>query len=94
MQVKVTVEVDAETDGFARTIKPDEYELNSVLFDFNPTTSEDVAVIKALSAALISVMHKRVHDGSLNPQQRRNAAIAITEMEAVQMRAVKSLFAK
>lgn len=91
MSVKVRIEIN---DQVHEEIECEEYVLNSVLFDFNPSADPKVATIKAISAAIISIMHKMVHNVELRPQQRRNAAIAITEMEAVQMRAVKALFAK
>src|SRR5262245_58115219 len=97
--MKVHVSIDVTPDGeetasWSREIECAQYALDSVLFDFNPTGDPSVTVIKAISAALITKMHRIVHDETKNPQQRRNAALAISEMEAVQMRAVKALFAK
>lgn len=91
MEVKVRIEIDGQVHS---EIACESYALNSVLFDFNPSSDPSVTEIKALSAAMITRMHRIIHDEHTNPQQRRNAAIAITEMEAVQMRAVKALFAK
>lgn len=89
------VVVDVYLEGtMHEAIEVEDYALNSVLFDFNPSADPNVTTIKAISAALITKMHRIIHDVHTNPQQRRNAAIAITEMEAVQMRAVKALFAK
>lgn len=91
MPVKVRVQVD---DQVHEEIECEVIALNAVLFEFNPSANACVTTIKALSAALITYMHQVVHADDSNGQQRRNAAIAITEMEAVQMRAVKALFAK
>lgn len=66
--------------------------LNSVLFDFNPTTNPKVARIKALCAGVIQEMLDIQAGGT--DAQRRTAAIAITQMELTQMAAVKALFAK
>lgn len=68
--------------------------LNAVLFDFNPSSNPDVTVIKALHAALIQKMHDLQANEAATPFQKRAAAIAITELEGTQMRAVKALFAK
>lgn len=66
--------------------------LNAVLFDFNPSSDDRVTMIKALHAALIYMMEGVRASG--DPARARCAAIAITELEGTQMRAVKALFAK
>ncbi|MGD9724404.1 MAG: hypothetical protein AB7U76_24460 [Pirellulales bacterium] len=68
--------------------------LDAVLFDFNPSSSRDVGEIKALVAALISKMQVVQAKDDARPAQKRTAAIAITDLEKVQMVAVKALFAK
>lgn len=68
--------------------------LNAVLFDFNPSSSRDVTTIKALHGALIQKMQDLQANPNSTPFQKRAAAIAITELEGTQMRAVKALFAK
>lgn len=90
---KIVVRVSVD-DQVHSEVECDEFALNSVLFDFNPSSNAGVTLLKALSAALITRMHQLIHDERSNKQQQRNAAIAITQMEDVQMRSVKSLFAK
>jgi hypothetical protein len=68
--------------------------LNAVLFDFNPAGSHDVTTIKALSAALIQKMRDHQAKAGTPPEQKRVAAIAITQMELTQMAAVEALFAR
>jgi hypothetical protein len=68
--------------------------LNAVLFDFNPSSHADVTTIKALHAALIQKMRDIQAREGATGAQKRAAAIAITELEGTQMRAVKALFAK
>lgn len=68
--------------------------LNAVLFDFNPAGRSDVTMVKALGAALVQKMRDRLAQPGEPDAQKRNAAIAITELEGAVMRAVKSYFAK
>lgn len=68
--------------------------LDAVLFDFNVGNSLDVTVIKALSAGLVEKMREIINSQGSTGAMRRAAAIAINEIEGVQMRAVKALFAK
>lgn len=91
MIVSVNINI---TDRPTQVVTATDSALDAVLFDFNPTTSPSVAAIKALHAALITEMeHLRDHPES-RPAQKRAAAIAITELEGTQMRAVKALFAR
>ncbi len=93
MTVTVTISItEAGKPDFAHGIVCTDPALNAVLFDFNPSTSADVTVIKALCAALIRQMES-VRDAG-PAAKARCAAIAITETEGVQRRAGKALFAK
>lgn len=65
--------------------------LDAVLFDFNPSADARVTKIKALCAALITVLEP-IRD--LRGPGGRTAATAITQLEIAQMVAVKALFAK
>ena len=89
MTVTVSIHVTGHPD---RLVTATDSALNAVLFDFNPSTNDDVTIIKALHAALISKMESVRTSGT--PAQARCASIAITELEGAQMRAVKALFAK
>lgn len=94
MKVSVSVHVDADQFGVTDTVEAGERALNAVLFDFNPTSNAKVTRIKAMHAALIQEMCNLQDDATSTPAQKRAAAIAITELEGTQMRAVKALFAK
>lgn len=83
MNVSVTANYDGTGNSYVGAVS--DTSLEAVLFSFNPTADSRVAYIKALCAALISVME---------PIKTRTAAIAITDIETAQMRAVKALFAK
>ena len=61
--------------------------LEAVGFSFNPSGDAAVARIKVLSAALISEMLRLKE---IKPAAGRHAAIAITDIETAQMRAVKA----
>jgi hypothetical protein len=93
MDVLVTVKVDAGESGTTNDVPVSTTALNSVLFDFNPSSSNDVTEIKAMCAALISKMEKIVAVEGRSPKARM-ANIAITDLEKVQMVCVKALFAK
>ena len=94
MKVVCNVMVDNETTGYSHPVHVSQKALNAVLFDFNPSSNEKVTRIKALHAALIQEMEDVKSAAGSSPAQLRCAAIAITELEATQMRAVKALFAK
>lgn len=81
-------------DKFALAVYCTDPALNAVLFDFNPTSNGDVTAIKAMHAALIQMMRDIQANPDARDAQKRCAAIAITELEGTQMRAVKALFAK
>lgn len=68
--------------------------LDKVLFDFNPTSNGRVATIKTLHAALIETMLDLQAAEDVTPAQKRVAAMAISDLEKVQMLCVKALFAK
>lgn len=87
------VTVTVHVDGFPTTVTCSNTALDAVLFSFNPSSDRNVADLKALCAALITKM-EHIRDGDALQAQKRNASVAITEAEAVQMRAVKALFAK
>lgn len=91
--VQVLIDRGDET-GTAEITEVKEPALNAVLFDFNPSQNLAVVRIKALHAALIQEMHDLQAAETSTQFQRRAAAIAITELEGTQMRAVKALFAK
>lgn len=86
------MQVRVEAEGVNLSAEVSESARNAVLLDFNPSSSPSVVLIKALHAALISEMERIRSTGT--PAQARCAAIAITELEGTQMRAVKALFAK
>lgn len=84
MQIQIT-----ETTGIVTEITVSESALDAVRWSFNPSGNDAVAVLKALSAALISECEKlREAEGAA--QVKRWAAIAITEVETAQMFAVKA----
>lgn len=92
-EVKMTVSVMLSvTDQPDRHLVVSDTALNAVLFDFNPAANDDVTIIKALHAALISKME--AIRAAATPAGARCAAIAITELEGAQMRSVKALYAK
>lgn len=90
VNVEITVEQAGGKVGLY-SIAPDQKALDHVLFDFNPSMDDRVVRIKALHAALIAEMEMVRTQGG---PQARAAAIAITDLEKVQMVCVKSLFAK
>lgn len=93
MTVSVTIHVtEGGKPDFAYQVVCSDTALAAVLFDFNPSTNVEVTVLKALCAALIRQMEDVRANGT--PAKARNAAVAITEIEGAQMRAVKALFAK
>ena len=62
----------------------------AVGLDLNPSGDPDVHFVKETFANLIDAMnHLRSNPNS--PEQARHAALAITQMEDAQMRAVKAL---
>jgi hypothetical protein len=79
---------------FSENVHVKDPALNAVLFDFNPSSSHDVTTIKALCAGVIQKMHDIQANPEATPARKRMAAVAITQMEIVQMCAVKALFAK
>lgn len=92
MTVSVVVTVHEGEAEFNEQVICSDPALNSVLFDFNPSSNPHVTTIKALHAGIIQVMRDVQAKGT--DAQKRCAAIAITELEGTQMRAVKALFAK
>lgn len=62
----------------------------AVGLSFNPSGDDAVHQCKAGFAALIDQMHN-LRLSSRSPDQGRHASVAITELEAAQMRAVKAL---
>lgn len=94
MTTSVSITHHEGTDTFSQQVVVKQPALNAVLFDFNPSSNPKVTRIKALHAALIQEMHDLQADETSTPFQKRAAAIAITELEGTQMRAVKALFAK
>lgn len=92
--IKVYVDYGTSAIGDADSIDVQDPALNAVLFDFNTTGSSTVSRIKALHAALIQEMYNIQANPDARPAQKRTAAIAITDLEKVQMVAVKALFAK
>jgi len=79
---------------FSEVVSCTEAALNAVLFDFNPSSNHDVTAIKAMCAGIIQKMRDHQAKADTPPEQKRVAAIAITQMELAQMAAVKALFAK
>lgn len=72
------------------TVPPQTYGEQAVGLSFNPGGREDVTNCKTGFAALIDQMHDlRTH--SENPEQKRLASVAITELQGAQMWAVKAL---
>lgn len=94
MTTTVTIKHTHGTDEFSEQVLCKDPALDAVLFDFNPSSNHDVTTIKALHAALIQKMQDLQSKAEATPAQKRAAAIAITELEGTQMRAVKALFAK
>lgn len=90
MTVSIKISV---TDHPDRIVVVSDSALDAVLFDFNPSANDDVTIIKALHAALITRMQGIVEKEGRSAKARC-ANIAITELEGTQMRAVKALFAK
>ena len=66
----------------------------AVEFEFNPSANEKVTRLKALAAAYITEV-ENIRSNAIredNAVAARRASVAITEMEAVSMRAVSSIF--
>ena len=94
MTTVVSVRHTHGADDFSDAVLCKDPALNAVLFDFNPSAKHDVVTVKALHAALIQKMQDLQADPATTPAQKRVAAIAITDLEKVQMVAVKAYFAK
>jgi hypothetical protein len=89
----VVVRIDIG-DNYSDIITPSVRALDAVLFDFNPSTSSDVAVVKGMCAAVIQKMIELRDGANATDPMKRMASIAISQMEITQMCAVKSYFAK
>ncbi len=62
----------------------------AVGLSFNPSKDSDVDLIKKAYAAIIDAMND-VRNAATSPEQKRLAAIAITEAQGAQMWAVKAI---
>lgn len=91
MTVNVLVTAREGDKTATRQIVVTESALRDVGFDFNPSADNRVFALKALSAALITEMQPIIATGG---PAGRQAAIARTDIETAQMRAVKALFTK
>ena len=92
--MNVTVKISVSDEGkpdYVNEVYVSDAARSAVLFDFNPSTNADVTDIKALCAALIELMRGVQTGGGA---KGRCASIAITDIEKMQMMAVKALFAK
>lgn len=69
------------------------YGERAVGLSFNPSGNEDVDAIKVAFARQIDVMDELRNTAlmAIRPEQARLASIAITEMQAAQMWAVKAI---
>lgn len=96
MIVYVTIGVDKDDAGptFSETVECDNEALDTVLFDFNPSSNPKVTRIKALCAALVQEMDDMRGDHTTSEAQIRVIGYAKWQIELAQMAAVKALYAK
>lgn len=87
----VITTVDGEKRGSFSLTLGDKAQLH-VLRKFNPTDNAKVDATKVLCAAIIQQMLDLQNDPDATSAQKRAAAIAITQCEALQMQAVKANF--
>ncbi len=80
-------------DGYDMTLSPTA--MKAVGLDFNPSGDPKVIQVKQLFAEIITIMERvrdDAPDGSSSAMSAsRHAAIAITDAETAQMRAVKAI---
>lgn len=93
MDTRVSVTTIRE-DGtpFGQEIAVSELAQAHVLRKFNPTDNAKVDLTKVLCAALIEQMIKLRDAPGADGPTKRAASIAITQIEALQMQAVKANF--
>lgn len=84
--------IHEENGSHSRVI--DQTAANKVLYSFNPSGDDRVSFIKLACAGLIQEMLDLQDEEDTTPAQKRTAAMAISDLEKVQMLCVKALFAK
>jgi hypothetical protein len=92
MTVEITVHITDQPD---QRFSIDPGALDAVRFDFNPSGQRDVVVVKALSAALLTLCDGKSGSGTgparMADPRGRWMAIARTHIETAQMFAVKAV---